>query len=158
MLLDSIVNSSTKEPIVIFSNAFERDQTMYLMNWLVSKSNKNKQQLAKPVFHVCSFEALVTAILRRLDLGNFAHQSVREQLHRPVYTIQIKERCPYHDILAIQYCCRAINHGFRVFMDEFIRQRFIQKFPQHIQDEVIKKNLTTVIIAHKKNYNKRYLQ
>lgn len=115
------MNGSSNEPIVVFCNAFERDQTSYLLDWLASKAVHR----TKPVFRVCSFEALVPALLRRLGLGDFAHQSVREQLRRPLYTLQIKERCIYHDSLAIQYCCRAINHGFSLFLDGFIRERFI---------------------------------
>ena len=100
--------------------------------------------MSKPLFYVCSFEALVVAILRRLDIGDFAHQSVREQLHRPVYTIQVKERCAYHDSLAIQYCCRAINHGFCRFLDGFIRQRFIQALPEQIQNETSNQTLSEI--------------
>jgi hypothetical protein len=129
--LDSVVDSSSKDPIIIFSNAFERDQTTYLLNWLVSKGIDNNKQTSKPLFRVYSFEALVAAILRRLGIGDFAHQSVREQLRRPVYTLQVKDRCIYHDSLAIQYCSRAINHGFSLFLDGFVRQRFIQSLPEH---------------------------
>ncbi|CAF1272059.1 unnamed protein product [Rotaria sordida] len=139
---DSIVDSSINEPIIIFCNAFERDQTTYLLNWLVSKGNNNEQQSSKPLFRICSFEALAAAILRRLGIGDFAHQSVREQLRRPVYTMQVKERCIYHDSLAIQYCSRAINHGFSLFLDGFVRQRFIESFSSHVQNEIIDKNLS----------------
>ncbi|CAF2981178.1 unnamed protein product [Rotaria socialis] len=138
---DSVVDSAATEPIIIFCNAFERDQTTYLLNWLVSKDELNRKTSSKPLFRIFSFEALVAAILRRLGFGDYAHQSVREQLRRPVYTIQVKERCVYHDSLAIQYCCRAINHGFSLFLDGFVRQRFIQSFSQHVQAESIDKNL-----------------
>ncbi|CAF0817067.1 unnamed protein product [Adineta ricciae] len=127
---ESIVDTSTIQPIVIFCNAFDRAQTTYLLKWLASK---DETQVQKPSFRVCSFEALVAALLRRLGIGDFAHQSVREQLRRPVYTLQIKDRCIYHDSLAIQYCCRAINHGFSLLLDGFVRERFIQKLPEHIQ-------------------------
>ncbi len=112
------------------------------MNWLVTKGTNEVQQASKPVFRVYSFEALVAAILRRIGTGDFAHQSVREQLRRPVYTLQVKDRCVYHDSLAIQYCCRAINHGFSLFLDGFVRQRFIQALPEHIQTD---KNLTKIL-------------
>ncbi|CAF1115518.1 unnamed protein product [Rotaria sp. Silwood1] len=138
---DSIVDSSTNKPVIVFCNAFERDQTTYLLNWLVSKGNNDIEQSSKPSFRVYSFEALVAALLRRIGIGDFAHQSVREQLRRPVYTIQVKERCIYHDSLAIQYCCRAINHGFSLFLDGFIRQRFIQSFSEQVQNEITNKNL-----------------
>ncbi|CAF2879332.1 unnamed protein product [Rotaria sp. Silwood2] len=138
---DSIVNSSINEPIIVFCNAFERDQTTYLLNWLVSKDNIDEEQSARPSFRVCSFEALVAAILRRIGIGDFAHQSVREQLRRPVYTIQVKERCIYHHSLAIQYCCRAINHGFSLFLDGFVRQRFMKSLSEHVQNEITDKNL-----------------
>lgn len=111
--------------MIIFCNAFERDQTNYLLNWLVKKGIEPIQ----PTFRVCSFEALVAALLRRIGIGDFAHQSVREQLRRPVYTLQVKDRCIYHDSLAIQYCSRAINHGFSLFLDGFVRERFIQALP-----------------------------
>ena len=88
-----------------------------------------------------SFEALVAALLRRLRIGDFAHQSVREQLRRPVYTLQVKERCVYHDSLAIQYCCRAINHGFSLFLDGFIRDRFLQALPEHVQVQATDKHV-----------------
>ncbi|CAF2809825.1 unnamed protein product, partial [Rotaria sp. Silwood2] len=45
-----------------------------------NNDEQQQQQLSKPLFRICSFEALVAAILRRLDIGDFAHQSVREQL------------------------------------------------------------------------------
>ena len=113
--------------MIVFCNAFERDQTNYLLNWLVKKGIES----IKPTFRVCSFEALVAALLRRIGIGDFAHQSVREQLRRPVYTLQVKDRCVYHDSLAIQYCSRAINHGFSLFLDGFVRERFIQALPLH---------------------------
>ena len=47
--------------------------------------------------------------------------------------MQIKDRCIYHDSLAIQYCSRAINHGFSLLLDGFVRARFIQKLPEHAQ-------------------------
>ena len=142
-----MVYSSTKEPVIIFCNAFERDQTIYLLNWLVSKGNTNSQQSSKPLFRVCSFEALVVAILRRLGTGDYAHQSVREQLRRPVYTLQVKERCVYHDSLAIQHCCRAINHGFSLFLDGFVRQRFIQALPAYIHDGASGEHLSKILPA-----------
>lgn len=111
--------------MIVFCNAFERDQTNYLLNWLVKKGMESYQT----TFRVCSFEALVAALLRRIGIGDFAHQSVREQLQRPVYTLQVKDRCVYHDSLAIQYCSRAINHGFSLFLDGFVRERFVQALP-----------------------------
>ena len=87
----------------------------------------------------------VVAILRRLGFGDYAHQSVREQLRRPVYTLQVKERCVYHDSLAIQYCSRAINHGFSLFLDGFVRQRFIQKLPEQTQIETTDKYSTKIM-------------
>ena len=119
------------DPIIVFCNAFERDQTNYLLNWL---SKKGIERIP-PTFRVCSFEALVSALLRRIGVGDFAHQSVREQLRRPVYTLQVKERCVYHDSLAIQYCSRAINHGFSLFLDGFVRERFIQILPNEYHFE-----------------------
>jgi hypothetical protein len=50
----------------------------------------------------------------------------------------------YHDSLAIQYCCRAINHGFSLFLDGFVRQRFIHVLPKHIQVETSDKYLTKI--------------
>ncbi|CAF1147389.1 unnamed protein product [Adineta steineri] len=150
---DSIIDSSTTEPIIVFCNAFERMQTDYLLKWLASK---DETQAIKPLFRVFSFEALVSAILRRLDIGDFAHQSVREQLRRPVYTLQVKERCIYHDSLAIEYCSRARNHGFSLFLDGFIRQRFIQTLPEDVQAEIMAdKSLTKILptddIIHREN-------
>jgi hypothetical protein len=58
--------------------------------------------------------------------------------------LQVKERCVYHDSLAIQYCCRAINHGFSLFLDGFVRQRFIQALPEHLRDETINGYLTKI--------------
>lgn len=108
---------------------------------------KNNGQTSKPVFRVYSFEALVSALLRRIGIGDFAHQSVREQLRRPVYTLQVKDRCVYHDSLAIQYCCRAINHGFSLFLDGFVRERFIQILPEYApiatHDTYLTKDLMT---------------
>ncbi|CAF4453551.1 unnamed protein product, partial [Adineta steineri] len=117
---------------------------------------KDETQAIKPLFRVFSFEALVSAILRRLDIGDFAHQSVREQLRRPVYTLQVKERCIYHDSLAIEYCSRARNHGFSLFLDGFIRQRFIQTLPEDVQAEIMAdksliKNLPTDDFIHREN-------
>jgi hypothetical protein len=50
----------------------------------------------------------------------------------------------YHDSLAIQYCCRAINHGFSLFLDGFVRQRFIHVLPKHLQVETNDKYLTKI--------------
>ena len=108
---------------LVFCNAFERDQTVYLLKWLASKDVHQ----STVTFRVCSFEAFVCAVLRRLGLGEYAHQSVREQLRRPIYTLQVKDRCIYHDSLAIQYCCRAMNHGFSLFLDGFVRERFAEQ-------------------------------
>ncbi|UJR14843.1 hypothetical protein I4U23_001828 [Adineta vaga] len=132
-----IGDSTTTEPIIIFCNAFDRAQTKYLLEWLVSKDDT---QSVKSSFRICSFEALVAALLRRLGIGDFAHQSVREQLRRPVYTLQVRDRCVYHDSLAIQYCCRAINHGFSLFLDGFVRERFIQALPEHARTKTMDKN------------------
>jgi len=118
----------SKRKIIIFCHAFEREQTKYLLNWLASKANRSSRK--KVIFEIYSFEALVVAVLRRLGIGDYAHQSVREQLHRPVYTLQIKERCVYHQSLAIQYCARVINNGFRLFLDDFVRQRFLDLLPE----------------------------
>jgi hypothetical protein len=143
VLSESVFNVSSQEPIMIFCNAFERDQTTSLLNWLASKETESDEQDRKPQFDIYSFEALVAALLRRLGHGDFAHQSVREQLRRPVYTLQIKERCVYHDSLAIQYCSRAINHGFRLFLNDFIRQRFVELLPESVRQEILQAATTT---------------
>lgn len=131
---------------MIFCNAFERDQTTSLLNWLASKEVESDEHDRKPQFDIYSFEALVAALLRRLGHGDFAHQSVREQLRRPVYTLQIKERCVYHDSLAIQYCSRAINHGFRLFLNDFIRQRFVELLPESVRQELVQKTTTSQLL------------
>ena len=134
--LESLFKASSPEPIMIFCNAFERDQTTYLLNWLASKDPESDEPGRKPRFDVYSFEALVAALLRRLGHGDFAHQGVREQLRRPVYTLQIRDRCVYHDSLAIQHCSRAVNHGFRLFLNDFIRQRLVELLPESVRQEI----------------------
>ncbi|CAF1429170.1 unnamed protein product, partial [Didymodactylos carnosus] len=115
------------EPITVFCSAFEREQTKWLLNWLYEKGTNTTIPTTRRLFRVLSFEALVAAILRRLDTMNrINHQSVREMLARPVYTLQIKERCGYHATLAIGHCSRVKNYSFVYLLNDFLHDRLIQ--------------------------------
>lgn len=132
--------SQQENPKLVFCNAFERERTLSLLNWLLDKASNLSSNFDKEDFQfsVCSFESLVVFLLETFDLGKFSPQIVREQLQRPLYTFQIKQRCLFHETLGIHHCSRTVNHAFRSFLDAFIRSRFLEQFSNKQKQKVRK--------------------